>query len=60
MGFMWCAAINLKLRALEENRTWQITSLPSKGKQSGANGYLEPNSSMMVLLRDILQAKMWY
>jgi len=24
----WCEAMNLELRALEENGTWEITSLP--------------------------------
>jgi len=50
----WCDAMNLELRALEENDTWDITTLYCHLpiKLLDVNGYIEPNSILMVLWKD--------
>jgi len=45
---MWCQAMDAELRALVENGTWQVTTLPPGKRLSAVDGFLEPNSSQMV------------
>jgi len=51
----WCTVMNAELEALEQNHTWEITSLPPGRKAIGckwlyktkfiANGYIKPSST---------------
>ena len=45
----WCQAMDAELRALEENGAWKITSYHQVKRLLAANGYIEPNSSLMAV-----------
>ena len=45
----WCQAMDAELRALEDNGTWHLSTLPPGKRLLVVNGYIKPNLSQMVV-----------